>query len=199
MDRPCFAQRHRRVDGRVDGPVDRHQVVPADDLIELDVVHVAALAALRSMQHDQHVVAVAVHLRHAIALDAVPHREGMKAEHVEERARAAFVATGDVDPDESGVTPEQCWQFVRGPVLDALIGHQANLHVSPHRASANRASPQWSICGAIVFEIHHDRRSTLPVHHADRSCCSRERSDRVLPAVHSPALDKRLAAVIIAT
>jgi hypothetical protein len=151
MDRPCFAQRHRRVDGRVDRSVDRHQVVPADDLIELEVVHVAALAALRSVQHDQHVVAVAVHLRHAIALHAVPHRQGMKAEHVQERARAAFVATGDVDPDESGVTPEQCGQFVRGPVLDALIGHQANLHLSPHAASPIARHSNGALCGAIAF------------------------------------------------
>ena len=145
MDRPRLAKRHRRVDRRVDGPVDSHQVVPADDLVELNVVHVAALPALRSVQHDQHVVAVAVDLRHAIALDAVPHRQGMKAEHLQQRARAVFVATGDVDPDEPGVTPEQCCQLVRGPVLDALIGDQANLHLSHLTArSTDRASPELS-------------------------------------------------------
>ena len=47
----------------------------AYQLVELEVVHVAPSRA-QGVQHDQHVVAVAVHLRHTIALDAVPIARG---------------------------------------------------------------------------------------------------------------------------
>ena len=110
------------------------QVVPADELVELDVVHVAALPSLGGVQHDQHVVSVAVHLRHAIALDAVPDRKGMEGEHLRQHARAVVVAVRDVDPDDPAVTAEQFRQLLGRTIFDALLGHQTNVHrLTPQR------------------------------------------------------------------
>ena len=83
------------------------EVVPPYQLVELEVVHVAPLPELGGVQHDQHVVAVAVHLRHTIALDAVPNRKGMEPEDLGQHARAVIVTARDVNPDQPGFTPEQ--------------------------------------------------------------------------------------------
>ena len=88
------------------------QVVPPYELIEFDVVHVAALPPLGSVQHDQYVVTIAVHLRHTIALDAVPNRKWMEAEHVRQDARAFFVAGRHVDPDQRGFMLQQRGQLL---------------------------------------------------------------------------------------
>ena len=134
MHRPRLAQRHLRVNRRVDRSVHGDQVVPPDELVELDVVHVAALPPLGGVQHDQHVVSVAVHLRHTIALDAVPDRNGMEGEHLRQHARAVVVAVRDVNPDEPGVAAEKCRQLLGGTIFNALLGHQANVHrLAPQR------------------------------------------------------------------
>ena len=157
VHRPRLAQRHLRVNRRVDGSVHGDQVVPPDELVELDVVHVAALPSLGGVQHDQHVVSVAVHLRHAIALDAVPDRKGMEGEHLRQHARAVVVAVRDVNPDQPGFTPEQRRQFLRRAVFNALLGHQANIHrlTPPARSQASaraRLLPLRPIPGKAIAD-----------------------------------------------
>jgi hypothetical protein len=68
-----------RVDGRVDRTVDRHQVAAADELVDLQVVHVSAAAGLGRVQHHEHGVVVDVHPRQGVALEAVVHGAGVEA------------------------------------------------------------------------------------------------------------------------
>jgi hypothetical protein len=65
---PGLAQPDIGVDRRVVRAMDGHQVMPADELVQLDVVHMPAPAQLRRVQHDEDVVAVGVQLRHPVAL-----------------------------------------------------------------------------------------------------------------------------------
>jgi hypothetical protein len=60
--------------------VHRHEVALTDELIEFDVVHVAAGARLRGMQHQKEMVVVEMNLGHRIAICRVPDRERMEAE-----------------------------------------------------------------------------------------------------------------------
>lgn len=100
LHRASFAQCYLRVDGRVDRSVHGDQVVRPDELIELDVVHVAAGAAFRGVQDDERVIGVGVHFGHAVALDAVPDCHRMEAEHVRQDVDGFTVAGGDVDPHQ---------------------------------------------------------------------------------------------------
>ena len=93
-----------RVDRRVERSMHGDQVVAADELVQLDVVHVTALAGLRCVQHDEHVVGVDVDLGHVVALDAVAHRDRVKTEHADSTLDADVVAHRDVDPDDAVLT-----------------------------------------------------------------------------------------------
>jgi hypothetical protein len=68
---PGLAQRQLGVDHRVERPVDRDQVAGSDELVQLQVMDVAALPPLGGVQHHEHVVGIGVHLGHVVALDAV--------------------------------------------------------------------------------------------------------------------------------
>ena len=58
-----FRARGRRVDRRVDRPVHGHHVLLADDLVQLEVVDVTAVAQLGRVQHDKHMITVRVYAR----------------------------------------------------------------------------------------------------------------------------------------
>ena len=68
--------------GRVDGSVDGDQVVGSDELVELEEMDMAALAALGGVEHHEQVVGVGVGLGHLVAFQAVPDGEGMEAKHL---------------------------------------------------------------------------------------------------------------------
>ena len=86
--------------------MDRDQVVLADELVKLDIVHMAAFADLRCVKNREHVVGVDVNLRHVIALDAVPHRNRVEAEHPRQHIHRLLVTDRDVHPDNSVPTLE---------------------------------------------------------------------------------------------
>jgi hypothetical protein len=67
-------------DRRVHWAVDGDQVAGADELVQLDVVDVAAGAQLGGVQHDKEVVAVGADLGHGVALDAGLDGQGVEAE-----------------------------------------------------------------------------------------------------------------------
>ena len=76
---------HRRGStDRVQRSVHGDQVITAEELIQLDVVDVAAGADLGGVQHREHVIVIHMDLRDVIAFHAVPHRDLMKPEHVGE-------------------------------------------------------------------------------------------------------------------
>jgi hypothetical protein len=56
--RLCLAQCRLQRDLWVQRPVNGSQEVLANELVQLQIVHVAACADLRSMHHDEHVVRI---------------------------------------------------------------------------------------------------------------------------------------------
>ena len=54
--------------------------------------------------------------------------QGVEAEHLRQHPGGLLVADGDIDPDESVVAGEQPLQLPDRMLLDAVIGHKANLH-----------------------------------------------------------------------
>ena len=59
---PGVQERHRGVHRRVERAVHRDQVVRAEELVQLDVVHVTVRADLGGVQHGEHVIVVDVDL-----------------------------------------------------------------------------------------------------------------------------------------
>jgi hypothetical protein len=93
---------HRGVDRSVHG----HQIVGADELVQLDVVDVAALPVLGGVQDNEQVIGVRVDLGHAVAFDAVAYGESVEAEHIGQNPDGVAVTARDVNPDH-GVGPRQ--------------------------------------------------------------------------------------------
>jgi hypothetical protein len=113
----------------------------ADELVELDVAHGPAAAALGGVQDQEDMVRVGVDLGHLVALDAVAHGQGMEAEHLGEHPDALLVAGRDVDPHEPLPEGDQQLQLLGGPLLDPAVGDQPDLHdlaTSPRRRSVTQ-------------------------------------------------------------
>jgi hypothetical protein len=126
--RAGLAQRGLGRDCRVDWAVDGDHKASTDELVQLDVVDMATLAELRSVLDDEDVVMVGADLGHGIALDAGLDGQGVEAEHLRQHSGGLFVTDGDIDPDESVVASEQPLQLPHRMLLDAVIGHKANVH-----------------------------------------------------------------------
>ena len=108
--------------------MDRDQVVRADELVKLDIMHMAALADLRCVQNREHVVGVDVNLGHVIALDAVPHRDRVKAEHPRQHIHRLLVTDRDVHPDNGVPTFEQLRELLNLMSLDTCIADKQDIH-----------------------------------------------------------------------
>jgi hypothetical protein len=68
--------------------MDGDQVAGADELVQLDIVDVAALAQLGAVQHHEDVVTVGTHLGYGVTLDAGRMARGWKL-NTSDRTRAA--------------------------------------------------------------------------------------------------------------
>jgi hypothetical protein len=123
--RPGLAQGNVWVDGRIDRSM--HQVAEADELVQLDVVHMPELRYLGRMQDDQHVVVVGVHLRETVSLDGVLHGHGTKPEHLRRHMVGLFVTGGNVHPDEAVLTLKQPLQLVDATILDLTVANKTNV------------------------------------------------------------------------
>ena len=127
--------------------MDGDQIARADELIELDVVDVAAAAQLGGVQHDEDVVAVGAHLGHGVALDARPDGEGMEAEGLRQDPGGRFVTDRDIDPDQPVVAVQQGGEVLDRVLVDAFIGYQENVdsgchaNVHPARTSSDQRLP----------------------------------------------------------
>jgi hypothetical protein len=80
--------------------VDGDHIAGADELVQLDVVDMAARAQLGGVQDDEDVVAVGPDLGHGVALDTRLDRQGVKAEHLPQYPGGLLGAEGDVHPDQ---------------------------------------------------------------------------------------------------
>jgi hypothetical protein len=105
----------------------------------------ATRAQLRSVLDDEDVVRVGAELGHGVALDAGLDREGVEAEDLQQHPSGLLIAAGDIDPDESVVTGKQPLQVSDRMLLDAVIGHKANVHPAHHLLGALGfcAGPLW--------------------------------------------------------
>jgi hypothetical protein len=108
--------------------VDGDHKASTDELVQLDVVDMATRAELRSVLDDEDVVRVGADLGHGIALDAGLDGQGVEGEHLRQHPSGLLVTDGDIDPDESVVASEQPLQLPHRMLLDAVIGHKANVH-----------------------------------------------------------------------
>ena len=120
----CNFWRHRRIER----PMDGDQVVLADELVKLDIMHMAALADLRCMNNGEHVVAVDVDLGHVIAIDTVPHGDRVEAEHMGQNIHSRLVANWDIYPNDGVLTFEQPWEFRNLMSLDTRITDEQDIH-----------------------------------------------------------------------
>ena len=126
--------------GRVDGPMHGDDGSGcSDELVKLEEMDVAALAALGGVEHDEQVVGIGVDLGHLVALQAVPDGEWMEAKHLRQRLRGLLIAFGDIDPHEPVLTLEQHLKLLDGTAFNALVGDQPDVHPAhpfPDRVSS---------------------------------------------------------------
>jgi hypothetical protein len=121
--------------------VDGDHIAGADELVEFDVVDVAARAQLGGVQDDEEVVAVGADLGHGVALDTRLDRQGVEAEHLPQYPGGRLVGDGDVDPDQPVVPGQQLLQLPDRMLLDAVIGHEVNVHPAGHLLEAVIPAP----------------------------------------------------------
>ena len=129
------------VDGRIDGPMHRHQVVHTYELVQLDVVHMPVLSSFRRMQDDKDVIVVGVHLRDPITLHGVRHSQWVKPEHIREHTHRLLVPGGDVHPHETVLTLKQLRQLVDATLLNPTLSRR---RTSIRPTSLSRAA---ALCG----------------------------------------------------
>jgi len=105
-----------------------HQVTQADELVQLDVVHMAVLSSFGRMQDDEHVVVVGVHLRHTVSLTGVLYGQRMKPKHLREHVHCLIVTGGDIHPKETVFILEKFRQFFYAALLHPTVDNKANFH-----------------------------------------------------------------------
>ena len=88
-------------------------------------------------------VRVGADLGHGVALDTRLDRERVEAEGLRQHPGGLLVADGDVDPDQPVVAGEQLLQLPERMLLDAFIGHKANVHPAGHLLEAVIPAPVW--------------------------------------------------------
>jgi len=92
--RAGLPQRGLLGDRRVDRPVDGDHIAGADELVQLDVVDVAARAQLWGMQDHEEVVTVGAHLGYGVALDAGLDGQRVETEDFRQHPGGRLIADG---------------------------------------------------------------------------------------------------------
>ena len=117
------------------------EIALADELVEFDVVHVAAGAGLRRVQHQEQMVVVAMNLGHLIAIGRIPNREWMKPERRAQRLLGLLVPHRYVNPDQPVGSGQQRGQLTDIPQLDSPSKNETDVHVGipPGRERCGRS------------------------------------------------------------
>ena len=97
------------LDWHLDGnrTMGRHEIVTADELVELHEVDVAGLSRLGRVEDDEQVIRVSVDLRQVAALQDIPNGQCVEAEAVGQVLGHRLVTRPDIDPDEAVVALEK--------------------------------------------------------------------------------------------
>ena len=122
----------------------RHEVVAAEELVQLDVVDVPMLPDLGRVQHREHVVVVDVDLGDVVAGDAVADGEIVKAEGLGQDLGVHPTTDRHVDPEHALVAREQLGELLGSTLLQARVIDQLHVHDHAPSTSSTRATP-WSI------------------------------------------------------
>ena len=93
------------------------------------VVNVPGGAGVGCVQHQEHVIGIDMHLRHLVALRAVPDRQRMEREHVAEQVFGRFVPGRDVQPHQAVRPGEQLRRRVDRLLRDSGRTDPSQLHV----------------------------------------------------------------------
>ena len=117
--------------------MDRNEVIRADELVELDVVHVAGLAQVRRVEDHKDVVAINVNLGHVIAFDAVLDCQRMEAEEIGQHLSGPNVAYRDVDPGDRVFTIEEFLELVDRTLFNSALRKQVDIHPARHLLQPN--------------------------------------------------------------
>ena len=118
----------------------RDEEVVADDLVELEQVHVAGPAEVRGLRGDEDMVLVAVHRGHVVALLAALDHQRMAPDACEQRLRLG-VPDRDVDPVEAVLVGEQLDDVIRVAAPHTVPVEESDLHGLRVRRRRRQARP----------------------------------------------------------
>jgi hypothetical protein len=97
------------------------EVVP-DELVQLEIVHVARSADLRCVHDDEHVVRIDMDSRYVATVLTFADRYGMKAEITRQQCLGLVAPFRDVEPEESVCTLPQ-----RGQLGGLVVAHASGV------------------------------------------------------------------------
>ena len=109
--------------------MDGDKVAVANELVELDIVHMAAGAGLRRVQHQEQMVVVTMDLGHLIPIRRIPNRERMEPEDRPQRLLGLLVPHRYVDPDQPVGAGQQGGQLGSVTQLDSRRSYETDVHV----------------------------------------------------------------------
>ena len=110
--------------------MDGDKVAVADELVELDVVHMAAGAGLRRVQHQEQMVVVAMDLGHLIAIRRIPNRERMEPERSSLSVCSACSShTGTSTQTNPSVRASRVGSSAGVTQLDSRRSYETDVHV----------------------------------------------------------------------
>ena len=113
---------------RIKRPMDRDQVVLADELVKLDIMHMAAFADFRRVKNREHIIGINVNLGHVIALDTVPHCDRVEAEDPRQHVHRRLVTDRDVYPDHRVPAFQQPRDLLNLMSLETCIADNQHIH-----------------------------------------------------------------------
>src|SRR5688572_10836788 len=108
--------------------MDRDQEIFPNELVQFEVVHVAACADLRCVHDDEYMVWVHMDSRNMVAVPAFADRHRMELELVSEQCLGVIVPLRNVQPEESVAAVPQVRQLSQVAVAHALGFNPAQLH-----------------------------------------------------------------------
>ena len=126
-----------------------HQEVLANELIELEIVHMTVRADLRRVHDDEHVVRIDMNAWNVVAVSALGDRHRMEAEVALEKHLCLIAPLRNIEPEEAiGLFSQgrQIWHQ-KGAITPGRSTRLAELKAAPWRLAD--ALTSGSGCGVV--------------------------------------------------